>query len=106
MLRVVDEYLEMDNVNLYELAKLYDTPLIVFSERRILENLKSVNDLKNIYDKIKIYYAVKACSNVSILKIIREMNIGVEVSSIGELFKTCVAGFKSENIIFNGPAKK
>ena len=106
MLKIVDNYLEMDNVNLYELAKSYGTPIVVFSERRILENLKSVNDLKNIYSKLEIYYAVKACSNISILKIIRGADLGVEVSSIGELFKACVAGFKSDNIIFNGPAKK
>jgi len=106
MLRIVDGYLEMDDVNLYELAKSYGTPLIVFSERRILENLEAVNDLKKIYGRLGIYYAVKACSNISILKIVRSANLGVEVSSIGELFKACVAGFKADNIIFNGPAKR
>lgn len=100
------KYLEMDGVNLYELARSYGTPLIVFSERRIIENIKSVNDLANIYSKLKMYYAVKACSNISILKIIRGMNLGVEVSSIGELFKVCIAGFRGNDIIFNGPAKR
>ncbi len=96
----------LDNVNLGEVAEKYRTPVFVFSEKRIIENALSLYQLaKDEYDKITIFYALKANSNINILRIFREHGVLAEVVSHGELYKAMKAGYKPEEIVFNGPGK-
>ncbi len=52
-----------------------------------------------------VRYAVKANSNLSILKIISNKKIGADVVSGGELEKALAAGFASDRIVFSGVGK-
>lgn len=103
---IENNHLHFEGVDLVRLAETYGTPLFVFSEARIKENiLEVVNAFKKYFKNFKIHYAVKANSNLSILRIVREMGLEVEIVSIGELYKVLKAGFKPENVVFNGPGK-
>ena len=53
----------------------------------------------------QIHYAIKANSNLDLLKIIRKQGLGVDVVSIGEFNRSCEAGFKPSEIIFSGVGK-
>jgi len=96
----------LDGVELRFLAKKYGTPLFVFSESRIKEVITWINKLCNKYlEKNRLFYALKANSNIHILKIFEENGIGAETVSLGEIFKAIYAGYKPQDIIFNGPGK-
>lgn len=90
-----------------ELADRFATPLFVFSEARIKHNIERLYRIKEAIDcKLKVCYAAKANSNMAILQSIRKASCDIEVNSGGELWKALKAGFKGDQIIFNGTSKE
>src|SRR5437588_4480295 len=84
----------------------YGTPLFVFSESRIRANIARLQAAAKKVDRpIKFCYASKANSNMAVLNVVRESGIDIEVNSGGELFKALRAGFRPDQIIFNGTSK-
>jgi diaminopimelate decarboxylase len=95
--------LYFDGVSTVELAETYDTPLYVVSESRIRNNYQRLyNALTRHYQKIKIYYAAKANSNLSVLKILETEGAGVDTVSPGEVFMALTSGFTPDRILFTG----
>jgi diaminopimelate decarboxylase len=89
-----------------DLAKKYGSPLFVFLEERIFENIRQVQAAySKFFKNFKIHYATKACSNAEILDVIRRAGAGAEVNSGGELEKAIDAGFHKDEIVFNGVSK-
>src|SRR3989440_7454965 len=88
------------------LTHKYGTPLFVFSEPRIRANIARLQAAAKKVDRpIKFCYASKANSNMGVLGVVRDAGIDIEVNSGGELFKALRAGFRPEQIIFNGTSK-
>jgi len=105
-LKIENNKLYLDDLDLLNIAEKYGTPLVIFSESRIRENAKEVLEaFKSHYNNSSIYYALKANSIFTIIKIIKEEGLYCEVSSYGELFKALQAGYEPNEIIFNGPGK-
>lgn len=95
--------LYFDGVSAIELAEKFDTPLYVISESRIRENYKRLHDaLTRNYEKIRIYYAAKANSNLSVLKILETEGAYLDAVSPGEVFMALTSGFPPERILFTG----
>ena len=88
------------------LARAHDTPLFVFSEARIRSNVERLRAAAERVERpVRFFYASKANSNMAVLRTVREAGIDVEVNSGGELFKALRAGFRPDQIIFNGTSK-
>ena len=96
--------LNIDGFNIEFLAKKFDTPIYCYSSNRIKENILN---FKKYFKKINplICFAVKANTNVSILKEIKKFNLGADVVSIGELMKALKAGINNKKIVFSGVGK-
>ena len=94
----------IDHFDLNSIAKKYKTPIYCYSLKKIKTN---INNLKNHFERINplICYAVKANSNLGILKEIRKNNLGADVVSGGELMKALKAGIKPKKIVFSGVGK-
>jgi diaminopimelate decarboxylase len=96
----------VNGVDTLELVREFNSPLFVFSEKRILDNIKRLQLAAEAVDRpIKFCYASKANSNMAILKVVLDSGIDIEVNSGGELFKALRVGFRPEQIIFNGTSK-
>src|SRR5262245_47459419 len=105
-LEVRNDHLTVNGVDTLELVKEFNSPLFVFSEARIRDNIKRLQLAADAVDRpIKFCYASKANSNVAILKVVLESGIDIEVNSGGELFKALKIGFRPDQIIFNGTSK-
>jgi diaminopimelate decarboxylase len=103
---VRNEHLTVNGVDTLELVKEFNSPLFVFSESRIRDNIKRLQLAADAVDRpIKFCYASKANSNMAILKVVLASGIDIEVNSGGELFKALRAGFRPDQIIFNGTSK-
>src|SRR5260370_30201268 len=88
------------------LSYKYGTPLFVFSEPRIHANIARLQAAARQVDRpIKFCYASKANSNMSVLKVVLDAGIDIEVNSGGELYKALRGGFKPSQIVFNGTSK-
>lgn len=92
-----------DGVSVKELAQKYDTPLYVVSEKRIRDNYNRVFDaLTGGYKYVRIYYAAKANSNLTVLKILQSQGAYLDTVSPGEVFMGLVCGYAPERIMFTG----
>lgn len=82
-----------------ELAQQFGTPVYVYDGNKIISQLKS---LKNAFSEadVRIKYAAKALTNVSILKLIKQNGAGVDVVSIQEAQLALGAGFTPAEIMF------
>ncbi len=95
--------LYIDGVSASRLAKEFDTPLYVMSERRIRNNFCRVKEaLTKHYDKIRIFFSAKANTNLSVLKILQTEDAWLDAVSPGEVFLALKAGFPPKKILFTG----
>jgi diaminopimelate decarboxylase len=93
----------VDGFSAVELAKKYDTPLYVISEKRIKDNYNRLRRaLGSNYGKIRIHYAAKANPNLSVLKVFESLGAYLDVVSPGEVFMALTSGFPPDRILFTG----
>ncbi|MBT7646313.1 MAG: hypothetical protein HN768_04580, partial [Rhodospirillaceae bacterium] len=106
MLTVECDHLLLDGADLTALAEEHGTPLFVYSERRIRENARGLlNAFKAHHEHAHVCYASKACANLTVLGIINEEGLDLEVNSDGELQKAREAGFPADRMVMNGVSK-
>jgi len=95
--------LYFDGVSTLELAKTYDTPLYVLSEKRIRDNYNRLyGALVNNYKYVRIYYAAKANTNLAVLRILQSQGAYLDTVSPGEVFLALSSGFTPDRILFTG----
>lgn len=90
----------MNNEQLLSISKKYDCPLYVYDASKIISQYKLMTKAFSKVKQLKINYAVKANSNISILKIFKHLNSGIDTVSLQEVLLGIEAGFTPENIIF------
>jgi diaminopimelate decarboxylase len=98
--------LHINGVDALELVRAHGSPLYVFSEPRIRANVaRLLSAAAAVKHPVRFFYASKANSNMAVLRVVRDAGSDIEVNSGGELFKALRAGFRPEQIIFNGTSK-
>jgi diaminopimelate decarboxylase len=101
-----DGHLTVDGVDALQLAQQHGTPLYVFSETRIADNIRKLRTaVESVHSRVKICYASKANSSMAVLDAVRRAGGDIEVNSGGELFKARKIGFRPDQIVFNGVSK-
>jgi diaminopimelate decarboxylase len=91
--------MERMNDRLISLAKKYGTPLYVYNGDVIIERYNIFKNAFKVKD-LKIHYAAKALTNLSILKLFKELGAGLDCVSIEEIKLGLEAGFKPADIIY------
>lgn len=89
----------IQGVDLQALVKEFGSPLYVYDAEKILFQLKS---LKTAFSnsEVKIKYAAKALTNISILKLLRRFGSDVDVVSIQEAQLALKAGFEPSQVMY------
>jgi len=89
----------IQGLNVTEIAQQFGTPLYLYDGDKIAAQIRS---LKTAYSgsDVRVKYAAKALTNVSILKLIRKHGAGIEVVSLQEAHIAMKAGFTSHEILF------
>ncbi len=94
----------IDSLPLADLIERFKTPLMIFLENRIRDNIKSFNGIFNdIFDNFQCYYSLKANYLLDICKIINSEGVGATLVSLPELNLALNVGFSPEKIIVGGP---
>ena len=96
---------DFDGVDYSLLADKYGTPLYLYSANAICTQWDAFNQSFGTR-KHRICYAVKANSNLSILKLLADRGSGFDIVSGGELKAVLLAGGKADKTIFSGVAKQ
>jgi diaminopimelate decarboxylase len=96
--------LHCEDVALSRIAREVGTPVYVYSKAALLNRVRRLQASLNDVD-CKIYFAVKACSNTHILKVLGQAGCGADIVSGGELFRASIAQIAPENIVYSGVGK-
>ncbi len=98
-MELVDGRYQIQGVDVLEICREFDTPLYVYDTEKMATKL---NQLKGAFAgaNLKIKYAAKALTNISVLKFLRTQGIGLDVVSIQEVHLGLKAGFKPDQILF------
>lgn len=83
---------------------MIETPCYVYDEKKLLKNIETLK--QNFFGIAKLFFAVKANTNMAILKLLRNQGIGAEVVSPGEIFICLKSGYKGYDILYNNVARK
>jgi diaminopimelate decarboxylase len=93
----------MAGVDIENLANIYRTPLVIYSESQLLQN---VADLQTtIPKKAELIYSLKANANPTLMQILAAQGLIIDVASTGELVHALNYGIPPLQIIFGGPGK-
>lgn len=93
-----------DDVDLAALAEGHGTPLYVYSATTILDHYRRLNAALDGVDH-EVAYAVKANSNLSVLRLLAVEGAGFDIVSGGELFRVIKAGGDPAHCTFAGVGK-
>ena len=87
-----------------EIAEAVGTPVYVYGGRRILSRYREFDKALAGYPHL-VCYAVKANSNLEILRLLAGRNAGFDIVSGGELYRVLQAGGKAGCTVFSGVGK-
>lgn len=89
----------IQQVNVLDICAQFGTPTYVYDADKIVHQLKNLKMAFSDAD-VKIKYAAKALTNVSVLKLLRKHGAGVDVVSLEEAQLALRAGFVPADIMF------
>ena len=90
----------MKQDELLQLAHEFGSPLYVYDAAKIASQNKRLTNAFSKVENFKVHYAVKALSNVSILKYLKSLGSALDTVSIQEVQLGLHAGFQPHDIIY------
>ena len=103
-IRRVGGSLHLGGVPLSAVADGAGTPAYVYNAEVIRRQFRALDEALAPVPH-RIAYAVKANSNLAVLRILRDLGAGADIVSGGELARALAAGFEPERIVFSGVGK-
>jgi diaminopimelate decarboxylase len=102
--RYVGKKLSCEGVAVETLAKKFGTPLYVYSQRTLTDHFQKLDSALAPLDHM-ICFAMKANSNLAVLRTIANLDGGFDIVSGGELRRVIAAGGNPRKCVFAGVGK-
>jgi len=90
----------MKTEDLLNIARTYGNPVYVYDAEKISSQYQRLTNAFASVPKLRINYAMKALSNIAVLKLMKSLGAGLDTVSIQEVQLGLLAGFAPEQIIF------
>ena len=90
----------MQSQDLLQLTSQFGSPLYVYDAEKIQNQYNRLTSAFSKVERLRINYAVKALSNISVLKLLKEMGSGIDTVSYQEVMLGLHAGFDPQQIIY------
>ena len=90
----------LSKAQLDDLISKFPTPFYLYDEKAIRENMQKFTKAFSIFPVFREHFAVKACPNPYILKILAQEGCGVDCSSLPELILSKKSGILGKKVIF------
>lgn len=90
----------MTDQNLIKIAEEFGNPVYVYDADKITAQYNRLTGAFAEIENLRIHYAVKALSNISILKLMKSLGSGLDTVSIQEVETGLKAGFDPATIIY------
>jgi len=94
----------IEEINVNDLAKEFETPLYIYTKNHFI---KQYQDFENAFKSInhKIFYAMKANFNISVINEFVKLGSGVDANSEGELYRALKTGIDPSKVILTSVGK-
>lgn len=86
--------------DLLDIAQEYGSPVYVYDAHKIEEQYKKLTKAFKPVSSLRLHYAVKALSNISVLKFLNKLGAGMDTVSVQEVQLALQAGVAPEKIIY------
>lgn len=86
--------------DLLQIAQEFGSPTYVYDASKIISQYQRLNKAFAKVNRLRVNYAVKALSNISVLKLLKNQGAGLDTVSIQEVRLGLFAGFSPERIIY------
>ena len=96
--------LDLPTAMLERIAAAVGTPVYVYDAAAVRARYEELSAALSGFPH-KVLYSVKANSNLSILRLMRELGAGADIVSGGELARVLRAGFQAGHVVFSGVGK-
>ncbi len=93
-----------DNVAIETIADIVGTPFYLYSANTLKRHVKAYQRAFSSVPHL-IAYAIKANSNIALLRLLAKEGVGMDIVSIGELYRTRRAAVSADKIVFAGVGK-
>ena len=90
----------LSKAQLDDLISKFPTPFYLYDEKAIRENMQKFTKAFSIFPVFREHFAVKACPNPYILKILAKEGCGADCSSLPELILSKKSGILGKKVIF------
>ena len=90
----------MNTEHLLDLANKYGSPLYVYDTNIITSQYKRITDAFQNVQQLQLNYAVKALSNINILRFFKNLGAGLDTVSIQEVTLALSVGVDPKKIIY------
>jgi diaminopimelate decarboxylase len=104
VVRYRNKKLFVEDLAVERIAEFVGTPVYVYSRKQLLDGYDAYRKAFRGISHL-ICYALKANSNLSLLKLLARQGSGADIVSGGELYRALKAGFPPERIVFAGVGK-
>jgi diaminopimelate decarboxylase len=90
----------MEYQQLISLAEKYGSPLYIYDAEKIISQFKHIKNAFADSKRLRINFATKALSNISVLKLLKNIGSNIDCVSIEEVQLGLLAGFDPKQISF------
>ncbi len=97
---MIKNFKKLTNIDLMGIAENFGKPVYVYDSEKIASQYKLLKSAFADVTNLRINYATKALSNLSILKFMRNLGAGLDTVSIQEVQLGLAAGFDPQAIIY------
>lgn len=94
-----------EEIPVRELTATYGTPLYIYSAATFRRHFEAFDSAFAGLNHLTCF-SVKANSNLSVLKLLKECGAGMDIVSGGELHRALAAGVPAEKIVYSGVGKR
>ena len=96
----------VEGVALSRIAEVAGTPVYVYSAGALTEAYTRFSGALTAAGlNARVCYAMKANSNIAVIRTLADLGAGADVVSGGELDRALIAGVRAEDIVFSGVGK-
>lgn len=102
--RYVGDQLYCEKVPVREIVEKTGTPVYIYSHKTLVEHIRKI---QKAFRRVRplLCYSVKSNSNLAVLKSICREGAGLDIVSVGELYRARRVGCAPEKIVFAGVGK-
>ena len=103
-MKYINKRLTIEKVRVQDIAKKFGTPFYCYSYKQLKENISKFKKNFISFSPL-ICFAVKSNTNLNLIKEIKNLGLGADVVSMGELMLALKAGIDPKKIVFSGVGK-